>query len=172
MAAVVHREFCNGRCDLFNANVDVIRHGWCGSTSLYCGTGCDSAHGTCKTSSAPTKKISTDGSCAGTKGYTFQGSTFGNCCSSHSYCGSSSAYCGTGYNPAFGTCSSGGQSLSTRVSTTLQTATRSSSVVATTSPSSSVKVSTNARCGNAYSATGGFNCLGSKFGDCCSRYSY
>ncbi|KAF2463623.1 FAD-binding domain-containing protein [Lindgomyces ingoldianus] len=48
-------------------------------------------------------KVSTDGSCGGTT--TCQGSTFGNCCSQYGWCGSSSAYCGTGCQPAFGTCS-------------------------------------------------------------------
>lgn len=35
-----------------------------------------------------------------------------------------------------------------------------------------LKVSKNARCSYAHGATGGFSCLGSKFGDCSSQYSY
>ncbi|KEQ65581.1 glycoside hydrolase family 61 protein [Aureobasidium melanogenum CBS 110374] len=49
--------------------------------------------------------VSTDGSCG--NGVTCQGSSLGNCCSSHGYCGSSAEYCQAGCNSAFGTCSSG-----------------------------------------------------------------
>lgn len=31
-------------------------------------------------------------------------------------------------------------------------------------------MSTNSRCGLSSGASGGFSCLGSKFGDCCSQY--
>ncbi|OAL51486.1 chitin binding protein, partial [Pyrenochaeta sp. DS3sAY3a] len=105
-------------------------HGWCGSTAAYCGTGCQPAFGTCagasqssslpvnsstrpassstRTSSsatpASTKKVSTDATCGGRNGYTCQGSTFGNCCSVNGWCGASAAYCGTGCQPAFGSC--------------------------------------------------------------------
>lgn len=87
--------------------------GWCGSTSAYCGTGCQPGFGTCGTSgtttTAPaptgTKKVSTDGTCAGTGGFTCQGSTFGNCCSQYGWCGKTVDHCGTGCNKSFGTCS-------------------------------------------------------------------
>ncbi|KAH0270150.1 glycoside hydrolase family 61 protein, partial [Aureobasidium melanogenum] len=46
--------------------------------------------------------VSTDGSCGNR--VTCQGSSFGNCCSSHGYCGSSAEYCQAGCNSAFGTC--------------------------------------------------------------------
>ncbi|KAN0103372.1 family 4 carbohydrate esterase [Hyaloscypha variabilis] len=107
------------------------QYGYCGSTSAYCGTGCNPVGGTCgsassststkvtttttikstttstKSSASPssTKKVSTDGTCAGTEGFTCQGSTYGNCCSQYSYCGSTSAYCSTGCQSGFGTCS-------------------------------------------------------------------
>ncbi|KAH7357374.1 hypothetical protein BKA66DRAFT_595571 [Pyrenochaeta sp. MPI-SDFR-AT-0127] len=77
------------------------------------------------------------------------------------YCGSRSAYCGTGCNPKFGSCSNT-PALSS-------SATRSAS---SSMPSPSSKVSSNARCGNAYGATGGMTCLGSQWGSCCSQYSY
>ncbi|KAF2741662.1 carbohydrate-binding module family 18 protein, partial [Sporormia fimetaria CBS 119925] len=142
------------------------QYGWCGNSPGHCGTGCDPAYGSC-TSSAPAQpqKVSNDGFCGGNKGYTCQGSVFGNCCSTHGYCGSTQAYCGTGCKPAFGTCSNDLPSIAT----TLQTSTPSAPVAA---PSSDVRVSTNARCGNLYGATGGFTCMGSAFGDCCSEYSY
>jgi peptidoglycan/xylan/chitin deacetylase (PgdA/CDA1 family) len=52
--------------------------------------------------------VSTDGLC-GTQGGIQGGATcsnfaFGSCCSEWGYCGSTSAYCGTGCNKAFGTC--------------------------------------------------------------------
>ncbi|KAF1974872.1 glycoside hydrolase/deacetylase [Bimuria novae-zelandiae CBS 107.79] len=60
------------------------------------------------TSAAPTasstNKVSTDGTCAGTPGFTCQGSTFGNCCSQYGWCGSTTDHCGTGCNKSFGTC--------------------------------------------------------------------
>ncbi|KAL5887568.1 hypothetical protein ACKVWC_002854 [Pyricularia oryzae] len=48
-------------------------------------------------------KVSTDASCG--NGVTCQGSTFGNCCSVHGWCGSTDSYCGDGCQPGFGTCS-------------------------------------------------------------------
>lgn len=95
-------------------------NGWCGSTSDYCGTGCQAGFGTCgvgsavssttATASAPAASstvVSTDGTCGGTNAYTCQGSTFGNCCSQYGWCGSTSAYCATtsGCQAGFGTCS-------------------------------------------------------------------
>ncbi|KAL8725417.1 MAG: hypothetical protein Q9166_007374 [cf. Caloplaca sp. 2 TL-2023] len=51
--------------------------------------------------------ITPDATCGGAKGYTCLGSSFGNCCSVNGWCGSTSAYCGTGCQPGFGTCGSG-----------------------------------------------------------------
>ncbi|KAH8732274.1 hypothetical protein GQ44DRAFT_602887 [Phaeosphaeriaceae sp. PMI808] len=101
------------------------QYGWCGSTTNYCGTGCQSGFGNCgsnggvsspasstiksstKVSSATpsaTPKISTDGTCAGNNGFTCIGSGFGNCCSQYGWCGSTTGHCGTGCNKTFGTC--------------------------------------------------------------------
>lgn len=41
--------------------------------------------------------VSTDGTCGGAKGLKCQGSTFGNCCSSGGYCGSTTAHCAQGW---------------------------------------------------------------------------
>ncbi|KAF2262629.1 glycoside hydrolase/deacetylase [Lojkania enalia] len=149
--------------------------GWCGSTSAYCGDGCQSEFGTCgsnsvsssipsstRSSSAPsatsTLKVSTDGTCAGTSGFTCVGSSFGNCCSQYGWCGSTTGHCGTGCNSAFGTCSSSGgssvQPSSTRASTP--------------SPSSTLKVSSDGTCGSSVKMT----CQGSTFGNCCSQYGW
>ncbi|KAJ4382155.1 hypothetical protein N0V86_002484 [Didymella sp. IMI 355093] len=102
------------------------QYNYCGSTNDHCGTGCNSAFGTCSGSaaskdatpttkatstkaaatSAAAKKVSTDGSCAGTAGYTCQGSTFGNCCSQYGWCGSTNGHCQktSGCQSGFGTC--------------------------------------------------------------------
>lgn len=97
------------------------------------------------------QKVSTDGSCAGTNGFTCQGSAFGSCCSQYGWCGSSDAHCKVGCNGAFGTCSG---------SSTTQTLT--STRPPTSTPTN--KVSTDATCGGA----NGYTCLGSSFGNCCS----
>ncbi|KAH6496460.1 hypothetical protein HBI56_181760 [Parastagonospora nodorum] len=85
----------------------------------------------------------------------------------HGWCGRSAAYCGKGCNPLYGNCTDG-QPSSTR------TIPSQSSVRSVPLPSSSqFVVSTNARCGSAYEAfPKGMTCRGSKFGNCCSQYSY
>ncbi|KAF2272019.1 FAD-binding domain-containing protein [Westerdykella ornata] len=107
------------------------QYGWCGSTTGHCGTGCNPAFGTCtnnpppsstvRSSSTPqptpTKRVSTDGSCAGTNGYTCLGSTFGNCCSQWGWCGSTVDHCGTGCNSAFGSCTGNGGTTTSTTST-------------------------------------------------------
>ncbi|KAF1967693.1 hypothetical protein BU23DRAFT_442129, partial [Bimuria novae-zelandiae CBS 107.79] len=103
--------------------------GYCGSTSAFCGTGCQKGFGDCNSSVSSTliisivsnssvssaqassssavtnAKVSTDGSCGGANGFTCLGSAFGNCCSEYRWCGSADIYCGTGCNAAFGSCS-------------------------------------------------------------------
>jgi hypothetical protein len=97
------------------------QNGWCGATSDYCGTGCQTGFGTCGSASASkaanpattkpaatsaaAKKVSTDGSCAGTGGFTCKGSSFGNCCSQYGWCGSTTGHCTSGCQSGFGTCS-------------------------------------------------------------------
>ena len=117
------------------------QYGWCGSGSGDCNTGCQSAFGSCGTGSTspPSNPVSTDGSCAGAKGYTCAGSTFGNCCSQSGHCGSSSAYCNGACQQSFGTCAA---------------------------PPGGKPISLDDTCGGA----NGFTCVGSRFGDCCSQY--
>lgn len=57
------------------------------------------------TTPAQPLQMSVEGACG--EGTTCQGSTFGDCCSSHGYCGSSAEYCGVGCQSAFGTCFAG-----------------------------------------------------------------
>lgn len=79
-------------------------YGYCGDTTAHCSTGCQSEFGSC-TESAPV--VSTDGTCSSNsdpEGATCLGSVFGDCCSEWAYCGSTNAYCGTGCQLAFGSC--------------------------------------------------------------------
>jgi hypothetical protein len=93
------------------------QYGWCGTSTDHCGAGCKSAFGTCAggsstskatsvtvkpsstaappPASTPTKKVSPDATCGGTKGYTCLGFAEGNCCSASGWCGSTSAYVST-----------------------------------------------------------------------------
>jgi peptidoglycan/xylan/chitin deacetylase (PgdA/CDA1 family) len=80
-------------------------YGWCGSSSAHCGTGCNSSFGTCSGGgSAPSKPVSTDGTCGSQGGKTCAGSTFGNCCSLYGWCGSTADHCGSGCDSTSGTC--------------------------------------------------------------------
>jgi hypothetical protein len=104
------------------------QYNWCGSTDAYCGTGCQSAFGTCSVQSSttssstsssaskssassstsssstgtPTGVVSPDNSCGGTTGYICPSSL--PCCSQYGWCGSTDDYCGANCQPAFGTC--------------------------------------------------------------------
>ncbi|KAH3990511.1 hypothetical protein HBH70_201550 [Parastagonospora nodorum] len=108
--------------------------------------------------------VSKDATCGGTKGYTCLGSKWGNCCSQYNWCGSTTAYCGKGCNSEFGTCTNDGTTISSSVMIV------SSSTHASTIPvASSQPVSADARCGPSF---GGKTCQGSRWGNCCSQYSY
>ncbi|KAF1936720.1 hypothetical protein EJ02DRAFT_515646 [Clathrospora elynae] len=108
-------------------------------------------------------RTSRDGTCGGSLGNSCEGSVFGNCCSQYSYCGKTDAYCGKGCNPNFGSCKGAAASISAPV--IVSTSTRTPSPV----PSATQSVSKNARCGK---EGNGQTCLGSKWGSCCSQYSY
>jgi peptidoglycan/xylan/chitin deacetylase (PgdA/CDA1 family) len=115
------------------------------------------------TSTSPTasgKTVSTDGTCGAAKGFTCQGSAFGTCCSQYNWCGTSTAHCGTGCQPGYGTCTGSGTTSSSTGGGT------STSSGPTTSPTA--KVSVDGTCGG----TGGFTCKGSTFGNCCSQYGW
>lgn len=120
---------------------------FCGRTNAYCGAGCNPLFGSCSGGGPPepppptsTLRVSVDGSCG--NGVTCQGSEFGNCCSRNFFCGATSAYCGNGCNPQFGTC--GTFPL----------------------PGGVLEVSTDGSCGN------GVTCQGSEFGNCCSEHFF
>ncbi|GJC90152.1 lectin-C [Colletotrichum liriopes] len=93
----------------------------------------------------------------------------------YGWCGSTSEHCGSGCQSAYGTCNSGSSSsASGNPASSSGGATPASSSGATRASSSSpaaatnTKISTTGQCGG----TGGLNCLGSNFGDCCSPYNY
>ncbi|KXH68431.1 lectin [Colletotrichum salicis] len=126
------------------------QYSWCGTTDAHCGTGCQSKFGKCTTgssnsgggSTSTNGKVSSDGTCGGTVGYTCKGSSFGTCCSQWGYCGNTDAHCLNSCQSKFGDCSSvtnGGKT-----------------------------VSQDGTCGG----TGGNTCRGSNFGDCCSQWGY
>ncbi|TLS31129.1 hypothetical protein PpBr36_02195 [Pyricularia pennisetigena] len=134
------------------------QYGYCGSTDAFCGTGCQSAWGSCSggnTVAQPVLKVTTDGTCGGASGLTCAGSPFGTCCSEYGYCGSLSAYCGTGCQAGFGSCGD----VSSPSSVVNPPPASSSS-----SPASGGSVSQDGTCGGA----GGKTCAGSAFGKCCS----
>jgi hypothetical protein len=82
--------------------------GFCGKSDAHCKAGCQMAIGNCTASN-----ISPDGTCGGSKGMTCTGSTFGNCCLSSGYCGSTTGHCTAGCQSSFGTCSSAAGTIST-----------------------------------------------------------
>lgn len=86
--------------------------GYCGSTTDYCGAGCQSDFGDCSTNSS---YISANGNCGATDPdhQICIGSTFGSCCSEKGFCGSTSAYCGTGCQSDYGTCGGENSTVST-----------------------------------------------------------
>jgi hypothetical protein len=85
--------------------------------------------------------------------------------------GSTEAYCGKGCQTGFGDCVQNPKSSSvSRVSTSSTTLVVSPSTrTSVSSPSSTLKITTNARCGKEGT---GRTCKGSKWGNCCSQYSY
>ncbi|KAI5460213.1 hypothetical protein BGZ63DRAFT_389732 [Mariannaea sp. PMI_226] len=80
-------------------------YGYCGSTTAYCGTGCDVDFGVCTGSSSTNITDTTNGLCGATYKSTCKNYGSKTCCSEFGYCGSTSAYCGSGCQSQYGTCS-------------------------------------------------------------------
>ncbi|KAH7077904.1 hypothetical protein BKA63DRAFT_564457 [Paraphoma chrysanthemicola] len=59
----------------------------------------------------PVVKISPNGLCGITTGFTCGGSNFGNCCSEYNYCGNTPAYCSSGCQSEFGDCDDADEDL-------------------------------------------------------------
>ncbi|KAI0829960.1 carbohydrate-binding module family 18 [Hypoxylon sp. FL0890] len=98
-------------------NLCCSQNGYCGNTTDYCLTGCQSQFGTCSGSGGDGDEgsgddgdgeISPDLTCgttgAGEHGYICPTSM---CCSQYGYCGNSTGYCERGCQLAFGVCESG-----------------------------------------------------------------
>lgn len=89
------------------------QYGWCGTSTDYCGAGCQSGYGaTCgtgtitgtgtTTATVPTGTAGTDPNICGPTNNNLKCST--GCCSQYGYCGATADYCGGGCQPLFGTC--------------------------------------------------------------------
>ncbi|KAI1386959.1 carbohydrate-binding module family 18 [Hypoxylon trugodes] len=104
-------------------NLCCSQYGYCGNSTDYCSTGCQSQFGACGGSGGSGDGdgegdgdgdgggdggTSPDLTCgktgAGVNGYTCPS---GMCCSQYGYCGSSTDYCAEGCQSAFGTCATG-----------------------------------------------------------------
>jgi hypothetical protein len=79
--------------------------GWCGTSAGHCGLDCQPAFGTCDDTSDGDAEVSPDGTCGAANGFTCVGSGVGDCCSVAGWCGASTAHCGDGCQPGYGTCS-------------------------------------------------------------------
>jgi len=161
-------------CGSSNSGLCCSKHGWCGKTSDYCGTGCQSAFGTCSGTvvTTSTSAASPSSSSSSSSGDSFLcGPSNGNkscqqgyCCSQYGYCGNTSDYCGTGCNTNFGTCSSSVQSTGTSTSSTDKQTTSTTST--TSSASSSPTADDSITCGP---QNGNKPCLK---GYCCAASGY
>jgi len=94
----------NGKCGnefgLCPSNKCCSQHGWCGTSSSYCGAGCQPQFGQCDGVPSTPSNISNNGKCG--KGFGICPS--GKCCSQYGWCGTTEEFCGTGCKPEFGKC--------------------------------------------------------------------
>ncbi|KPM40558.1 hypothetical protein AK830_g5977 [Neonectria ditissima] len=178
----------NGKICLGSGFGDCCSSGnWCGDAVEHCGPGCKPEYGNCTSTDAG--NISTDGSC-GKNGKTCKGSTFGDCCSSTGYCGSSNDHCKAGCQPQYGTCSEE-DNISTDGSCGKNGKTCKGSTFGDCCSSSGYCGKASEHCGagcnsafgtcdasaGAISTDGtcnknGKTCKGSAFGDCCSSTGF
>jgi len=77
------------------------KYGYCGTTTDYCGNGCQTKYGICNLKNAD-ESSDTDGRC----GPNYGKCPNNGCCSKYGYCGYDDSYCGTGCNPKYGLCNS------------------------------------------------------------------
>ncbi|KAI5456852.1 hypothetical protein BGZ63DRAFT_365704 [Mariannaea sp. PMI_226] len=78
-------------------------YGYCGKTDSYCGTGCNNNFGDCNSGSGSLSNT-TNGLCGPTYKSTCAFYGLKTCCSQFGYCGNTAAYCGTGCQKDYGTC--------------------------------------------------------------------
>ncbi|KAL3418148.1 hypothetical protein PVAG01_09863 [Phlyctema vagabunda] len=154
--------------------------GYCGSTIDYCSTGCNPLFGTCTESD-----ISSDGQC-GANGKTCTGSSYGTCCSSTGWCGTTDDHCKVGCQAKFGVCEETnittdgqcGANGKTCTGGTFGTCCSTNGWCGTTDghcdasagcqagfgTCNTGNISTDGQCG-----ANGKTCVGSGFGNCCSK---
>ncbi|ORX63257.1 hypothetical protein BCR32DRAFT_298491 [Anaeromyces robustus] len=186
----------NGNGTVCPNNQCCSKYGYCGTTSDYCGTGCQSAFGKCngtksatttkktttttkkvttttkktttttKKANATNGKVSTDGKCGSNGNGTICPNN--QCCSKYGYCGTTSEYCGTGCQSAFGKCNGTKSNTTTKKTTTTKkaTTTKKTTKKTTTTKKPASTVSTDGKCGS----KGGNKVCPS--GQCCSKYGY
>ncbi|KAH7383774.1 hypothetical protein BKA66DRAFT_549232, partial [Pyrenochaeta sp. MPI-SDFR-AT-0127] len=143
------------------------QYGWCGNADTYCGSGCQPGFGNCKdTTLSPPPATAPVGTSTHKCGPNNNGRicASGYCCSQYGYCGKTDAYCSTGCQSSFGSCTGGSSPPVAGQSSTLLSSTRSATASAPSAP-----VSNNGRCGSSF---GGQTCQGSSYGNCCSSYNY
>ncbi|KAK3933833.1 hypothetical protein QBC46DRAFT_431049 [Diplogelasinospora grovesii] len=113
-AGITVTQFLNGNPNVTICSGLVVGRQYCvdptlsGTPATMSGRGI--AATTTTSSSSPTDsgalQVSKDGRCGG--GLTCLGSTFGQCCSEHGWCGKTSDHCGAGCQAGFGLCGSAG----------------------------------------------------------------
>ncbi|KAH0610047.1 uncharacterized protein H6S33_012593 [Morchella sextelata] len=96
----------NYTCDSTTAGTCCSQYGYCGSTSDYCGTGCQSDFGSCTGGGDGTVTTPVDPLlCGAANGG--NSCAAGLCCSQYGYCGNTTDYCDTGCQSTYGTCDTG-----------------------------------------------------------------
>ncbi|KAF6833304.1 polysaccharide deacetylase [Colletotrichum plurivorum] len=78
-------------------------YGFCGSSLVYCGTGCQSGFGSCSPPS-PGVSDTSNGLCGSQFQATCKNYGEKKCCSASGFCGNTAAHCGTGCQSLFGNC--------------------------------------------------------------------
>ncbi|KAH7162176.1 hypothetical protein B0J13DRAFT_490770 [Dactylonectria estremocensis] len=78
-------------------------YGYCGSSDVYCGTGCDADFGECNPTTENVMDT-TNGLCGPLVDATCANYGAKTCCSQYGYCGSSAGHCGAGCQTGYGTC--------------------------------------------------------------------
>ena len=141
------------------------KYGYCGTSTAYCGTGCQSEFGKCSTEDLP--KVGENKKC----GAGIATCEEGLCCSSKGYCGKTNAHCGTGCQNEFGKCGvtttttkASTTTTTTKASTTTTTTKAKTTTTTTTTKSSLPTAGSDGKCGP--------NKAVCKKGQCCSSKGY
>ncbi|KAH7392398.1 hypothetical protein DE146DRAFT_139450 [Phaeosphaeria sp. MPI-PUGE-AT-0046c] len=143
--AVARGGACGASAGKCNAGLCCSQYGYCDSTEYHCGTGCQSAFGTCY-GLTPAPIARANDACG--PGKTSCGGTT-LCCSQYGYCGTSADYCGTGCQSGFGKCNAASASVPVASSSTRAPASGSSAPAPASSSSTRASVSSSASASSA-----------------------